>query len=83
MPRTAQDKTPALLSLANASADGVADCFVRVFHGRVFVEGPDCRMRGWFFALRAPEGEGDAIGPFRTKEEAVEAARDAFGIPRD
>lgn len=82
MPRTTQDKTEARLSLDNASAEGVSGCFARVFYGRVFVEGPDARLRGWFFSLLAPEGEGDASGPFRTKEEAVEAAHGAFGLPR-
>lgn len=47
---------------------------VRVWHGREYVEGPDTRLRGWFWAVTDKTGEGDATGPFRTEAEAATSA---------
>lgn len=45
---------------------------VRVWYGRAFVSGPDCSLRGWFFAVFGPEGEGDATGPWNGREGKAE-----------
>lgn len=53
---------------------------VRVWYGREYVEGPDCRMRGWFFAVYDGNEEGDASGPFRGKNAKDEATAFALDI---
>lgn len=53
---------------------------VRVWYGREYVEGPDCLMRGWFFAVYDGSGEGDATGPFRGKHAEQEATKLALDI---
>ena len=50
---------------------------VLVWHGTAFVDGPDCRMRGWFWRVYDGNETGDATGPYETEAEAT---ADALGI---
>ena len=51
---------------------------VRVWHGREYINGPDKRLRGWFWALVTETGEGDPSGPFKTEAEATAFANDVL-----
>lgn len=53
---------------------------VRVWYGREYVEGPDCRLTGWFYAVFDHNGEGDPTGPFNGRDGKAEATRWALGI---
>lgn len=60
---------------------------VRVWYGREYVEGPDCRLTGWFFAVYDEEreaagecGEGDCTGPFNGRNGRAECTKLALEI---